>query len=185
MSEKINRRDAMGIAFGACAAVGGAFALGGMKSSWNPLPSVKAAGTTTVDISSAEENVLYTEKWSGKPVFVIKKNKEMNDASSEIAKQRDVVIGDDRYIVVIGLCTHLGCIPAYDSKKSATKEAFLCACHGATYDLSAINTKPVAPLPMLIPPFKIDGNKIVLGEVGSEYEKMKSDGVTGELPLEA
>lgn len=185
MSEEMNRRDAMGIAFGACAAVGGVLSLGAMKSSWDPLPSVKAAGTTTVDVSTAEENVLYTEKWRGKPVFVIKKTKAMMDASSDVVKQRDVVVGNDRFVVVIGLCTHLGCIPAFNPKKSATQEAFLCACHGATYDLSAINTKPVAPLPMLIPPFKIEGNKIILGEVGPEYEQMKAAGVIGETPLKA
>ena len=185
MSEEMNRRDAMGIAFGACAAVGGVFALAGMKAAWDPLPSVKAAGTTIVDVSTAEANVLYTEKWRGKPIFIIKKTPEMVAASSDIMKQRDVVVGTDRYLVVIGLCTHLGCIPSYDPKKSTTKEAFLCACHGATYDASAIDTKAPAPLPMLIPPFKVEGNKIILGEAGPEYEKMKADGVLGKTPLKS
>jgi len=185
MSESMNRRDAMGIAFGACAAVGGVFALGGMKAAWDPLPSVKAAGTTTVDVSSTEANVLYTEKWRGKPVFIIKKTKEMIEASSDIVKQRDVVVGEDRFAIVIGLCTHLGCIPAYNPKKATSDEAFLCACHGATYNMSAINTKAPAPLPMLIPPFKVDGNKIILGEAGAEYEKMKAAGVLGDTPLQA
>jgi ubiquinol-cytochrome c reductase iron-sulfur subunit len=185
MSESMNRRDAMGIAFGACAAVGGVFALGGMKAAWDPLPSVKAAGSTTVDVSSSEANVLYTEKWRGKPVFIIKKTPEMIAASSEASKKRDVIVGNDRFVVCIGLCTHLGCIPAYNPKKATTKEAFLCACHGATYDLSAINTKAPAPLPMLIPPFKVEGNSIVLGEEGPEYKAMKEAGVLGETPLQA
>jgi ubiquinol-cytochrome c reductase iron-sulfur subunit len=185
MSDSMNRRDAMGIAFGACAAVGGVFALAGMKKAWDPLPSVKAAGTTTVDLTTAEANVLYTEKWRGKPVFVIKKTPEMIAASSDIVKKRDIVVGADRYLVCIGLCTHLGCIPSYDAKKATTNDAFLCACHGATYDQAGIDTKAPAPLPMLIPPFKIDGMKLVLGDEGPEYQKMKADGVLGETPLKA
>jgi ubiquinol-cytochrome c reductase iron-sulfur subunit len=185
MSESMNRRDAMGIAFGACAAVGGVFALAGMKKAWDPLPSVKAAGTTTVDISTAEANVLYTEKWRGKPVFIIKKTPEMIKASSEDSKKRDVVVGNDHYIVCIGLCTHLGCIPSYEPKNATTKEAFLCACHGATYELGGINTKAPAPLPMLIPEFKIVDGKLIIGEAGPEYEKMKAAGVLGDTPLKA
>jgi ubiquinol-cytochrome c reductase iron-sulfur subunit len=44
-----------------------------MKRSWDPLPSVKAAGFTTIDLSAAQENVLNIEKWRGKPIFVLKK----------------------------------------------------------------------------------------------------------------
>lgn len=180
MSEEINRRDAMGIAFGACAAVGGVFALGGMKAAWDPLPSVKAAGSTVVDVSESEENVLYTESWRGKPVFILKKSKAMIDKSSNNAKARDIIVGDNRFLVCIGLCTHLGCIPAY--KKG--KESFACACHGAEFDASGINTRLPAPLPMLIPPFKVDGNTIILGEAGDDYNKMKESGLLGKVELD-
>jgi ubiquinol-cytochrome c reductase iron-sulfur subunit len=180
MSEDMNRRDAMGIAFGACAAVGGVFALAGMKKAWDPLPSVKAAGSTTVDVANVESNEMYTEKWRGKPVFILKKTKEMVAKSSNNDKKRDVIVNGDHFLVCIGLCTHLGCIPAYHK----AKEGFHCACHGAEYDVSAINTKAPAPLPMLIPPFKIDGTKIILGVAGKEYNKMKADGVLGHKPLD-
>jgi len=180
MSEEMNRRDAMGVAFGACAAVGGVFALAGMKRAWDPLPSVKAAGTTTVDVSNAVANEMYTEKWRGKPVFILKKTKEMVAKSSHNEKARDVIVNGEHFLVCIGLCTHLGCIPAY--KKDT--QSFLCACHGAEYDASAINTKAPAPLPMKIPPFKIDGTKIILGKAGDEYNKMKAAGVLGNKPLD-
>jgi ubiquinol-cytochrome c reductase iron-sulfur subunit len=74
----------------------------------------------------------------------------------------------------------LGCIPAY----RPDRQDFLCACHGAEYDHSGINTKAPAPLPMEVPPFKIDGTKIVLGEEGPEYKKMKESGVLGKTPLD-
>jgi ubiquinol-cytochrome c reductase iron-sulfur subunit len=179
MSEEINRRDVMGMALGACAVVGGGFALAGMKQAWDPLPSVKAAGTTKVDLSTAEENVLYTEKWRGKPIFILKKSSEMIASSGEDEKKRDIVVAGNRYSIFIALCTHLGCIPSYRKKD----KDFLCACHGATYDVSGINTKAPAPLPMLIPPFKIDGTSLILGEAGPEYEKMKLAGVLGKTPL--
>ncbi|HIP12743.1 MAG TPA: ubiquinol-cytochrome c reductase iron-sulfur subunit [Arcobacter sp.] len=180
MSQEMKRRDAMGIAFGACAAVGGVYALAGMKAAWDPLPSVKAAGSTVVDVSVMEEDKLYTDKWRGKPVFIIKKSAAMVAKESNNAKSRDVIIGDSRFLVCIGLCTHLGCIPAY--KKAKNK--FACACHGAEFDTSGINTRLPAPLPMLIPPFKVDGNSLILGEAGEAYNKMKESGLLGKVELD-
>ena len=180
MSESMNRRDAMGIAVGACAAVGGVFALGGAKKAWDPLPSVKATGSTIVDLAACETNTLYTEMWRGKPIFIMKKPQEIVEASSSNDKARDVVINGDHFLVAIGLCTHLGCIPSYRKKK----KDFLCACHGATYDMSAINTKAPAPLPLKIPPFRVDGMNLVLGEEGPEYTKMKEAGVLGDKALD-
>ena len=120
------RRDFMGMALGACAAVGGIGALYAAKRTWDPLPSVKAAGFTTIDLSGAQENVLNVEKWRGKPIFVLKKSADMQ------ADERDIVIGSDRFHVSIGLCTHLGCIPAYEKEQ----HKFKCACHSGEFDES-------------------------------------------------
>jgi ubiquinol-cytochrome c reductase iron-sulfur subunit len=120
------RRDFMGMALGGFTALGGIGALYAMKRSWDPLPSVKAAGFTTVDLSAAQPNVLNVEKWRGKPIFVLKKTKDMK------ADDRDVVVGSDRFHVSIGLCTHLGCIPAY----KPNDKKFFCACHGGEFDAS-------------------------------------------------
>jgi ubiquinol-cytochrome c reductase iron-sulfur subunit len=79
---------------------------------------------------------------------------------------RDLVVGDSRYTVIIGLCTHLGCIPAW--KKTGWK----CACHGGEFDASGRQTFGPPPKPMPIPPFKLDGTVISLGEKGPEYEKI-------------
>jgi ubiquinol-cytochrome c reductase iron-sulfur subunit len=180
MSANTERRDFLGMMFGAVAAVGGGASLVAMKAAWDPLPSVKAAGFTTIDVSGVEENALHIETWRGKPIFILKKSKEMIAKSSNNDKARDIIINGDRFLVAIGLCTHLGCIPAYKKDELS----FLCACHGATYDVGGINTKAPAPLPLLIPPFKIDGAKLVLGEEGPEYKKMKEAGVIGKTPLD-
>ena len=162
-----NRRDFMGMALGGFTALGGVISLGAMKSSWDPLPSVKSAGFTTVDLSAAQTNVLNVEKWRGKPIFILKKSADMKP------NDRDVVVGKDRFHISIGLCTHLGCIPSYfpDDKQ------FICACHGGMFDTSGEVLKAPPPSPLVIPPFKLNGTTIVLGEEGEEYKKMKANGL--------
>ncbi|MFT7823926.1 MAG: Rieske 2Fe-2S domain-containing protein [Sulfurimonas sp.] len=162
------RRDFMGMALGGFTALGGLGALYAMKRSWDPLPSVKAAGFTTVDLSAAQPNVLNVEKWRGKPIFILKKTADMK------ADDRDVVVGSDRFHVSIGLCTHLGCIPAY----KPNEQKFLCACHGGEFDTSGHETFGPPPSPLEVPPFKLEGTKIVLGEEGPEFKKMKEAGLT-------
>jgi ubiquinol-cytochrome c reductase iron-sulfur subunit len=172
--ENNSRRGFMGKAFGAVAAVGAIGSLFAMKKSWDPLPSVRSAGFTTLDLSAYKENELVTEKWRGKPIFVLKKTADMLAKQTEAQKARDIEVNGSHYMVCIGLCTHLGCIPAYDSGK----EGFLCACHGGQFDWSGDVTKVPPPRGFDIPPFKIEGNTLVLGEVGPEYTKMKESGVT-------
>jgi len=162
-----SRRDFMGKVFGGWAALGGLGALYAAKKTWDPLPSVKAAGFTRVDLSAAEPNVLNVEKWRGKPIFILKKTPDMEKSD------RDVVVGNDRFLVCIGLCTHLGCIPAY----RPDRHDFKCACHGGEFNASGINTAPPPPSPLVIPPFKLDGTTLVLGEEGPEFKKMKDAGL--------
>lgn len=172
-----SRRDFMGKALGGFTAVGGIAALYAMKRTWDPLPSVKAAGFTTIDLAPAQENVLVTEKWRGKPIFVLKQSKDMMAKATENDKKRLIQAGNAHYLVCVGLCTHLGCIPGYNP----AEQSFLCACHGGMYDSTADVTKAPPPRGLDIPPFKIDGTKLVLGEAGPEYEKMLADGTT--LPV--
>jgi len=174
MSNSNGRRDFMGKVLGLYTAIGGLGALYAMKRTWDPLPSVKAAGFTTLDLSKAPEGQLVTEMWRGKPIFILKQTKEMLGKLSEDSKKRLIKVGDDYFMVTVGLCTHLGCIPGYRPES----EDFLCACHGGMYDTAANVTKAPPPRGLDIPPFKLDGTKIVLGEKGPEYEKMLADGIT-------
>jgi len=115
------------------------------------------------------ENKLAVEKWRGKPIFILKKTADMKK------DDRDLIVGSDRYHLSIGLCTHLGCIPAYkpDDKK------FLCACHGGEFDTAGNNLPGLPPpSPLEIPPFKLEGTTLVLGETGPEYQKMFDAGIT-------
>ena len=181
-----SRRGFMGKAFGAVAGVGAVASLYAMKKSWDPLPSVKAAGFTTLDMSVYKENELEVEKWRGKPIFILKQSKEMlenedqniseitGQTTAPMDKKRLIKVGDAYYLMCVGLCTHLGCIPGYNPDE----KNFLCACHGGMYDDAGMVTKSPPPRGLDIPPFKIDGMKLILGETSPEYEKMLADGVT-------
>ena len=162
MAIEQSRRDFLGMAFGAVSAVGGILALGAMKATWDPLPSVMAAGFTTVDLSPLKPGEVRTVTWRGKPIFLLKHTKDMKPAPT------NVKIGNDYYTVVIGLCTHLGCIPAWVPDKKIWK----CACHGGEFDYNAKNIFGPPPRPLDVPPFKIEGTKLVLGEEGPEYKKI-------------
>jgi len=166
MAVEKERRNFLGFALGGFTAVGSVAALGAMKRTWDPLPSVKAAGFTEVDLSTMEENVLVVEKWRGKPIFILKKTADME------ANDRDVIVGESRYLISIGLCTHLGCIPAY----IPNDKNFHCACHGGMFNVSGEAIKLPPEKPLEIPPFKIDGTTLVLGEEGEQFKKLKAAG---------
>ena len=159
-----SRRAFMGKVLAGTAGVATVASLYAMKRTWDPLPSVMSAGFTTVDLSPLEAGKLSVIKWRGKPVFLLKHPEGIapNDA-------RDIVAEDgSRYTVVIGLCTHLGCIPEW----SGSDNTFKCACHGGVYDIHARETFGPPPRPMDIPPFSIKGSTLTLGEEGPEYKKM-------------
>ncbi len=166
MAVENERRNFLGFALGGFTALGSVAALGAMKRTWDPLPSVKAAGFTRVDLTTLNENELVVEKWRGKPVFLLKKSADMEK------NDRDVVLDGTHYLVAIGLCTHLGCIPAY----TPTKKSFTCACHGGMFNASGEATKLPPEKPLEIPPFKIDGTTLVLGEEGEQFKKLKAAG---------
>jgi len=163
MAIEEGRRKFFGFALGGFAAIGGVASLVAIKKAWDPLPSVQAAGFTTVDISPITDGEIRTVEWRGMPVFILKKT---DDMPSE--EKRDVVIDGSRYTVVIGLCTHLGCIPSWN----ANRKEFTCACHGGVFNASGLVVVAPPPRSLDIPPFKIDGTTLVLGEEGPEYQNL-------------
>ena len=158
MSKETNRRDFIGYSFAAVAAVGGAASLVGMKQAWDPLPSVLAGGFTEIDLSTVKAGTPETFVWRGKPIFILKKTAEMEKST------RDLNIGADSFTVAIGLCTHLGCIPAWK------KDMWKCACHGGEFNASGKQTFGPPPRPLDLPPFEVKGTTIVLGNEGPEYK---------------
>lgn len=165
MEEQINRRDFLGMSLAAVASIGGIGALVAMKKTWDPLPSVVTGGFTTVDISQLQSGELKTFEWRGQPVYVLKKASDDGKVDG-----RDFEINGELFTVGLQVCTHLGCIPKYEGEK----KQFHCACHGGVFSSSGVNMGGPPPRPMEIPPFNIDGTKIVFGEEGEIYKQLKS-----------
>ncbi len=165
MSVNQGKRDFLLTAMGGVAAVGGVGAAYSMVKTWDPLPSVVAAGVTKVDVSAMQPGEVKTVEFRGKPVAIIKKTPDM------LKSDRNVKIGSDEYTIVIQICTHLGCIPAWEEGK----KQFKCACHGGEFDANGKQTFGPPPKPFVIPPFKIAGTTIILGEEGDEYKKLPAE----------
>ena len=162
MSNETNRRDFLGMSFAAVAAVGGVASLVGMKQAWDPLPSVLAAGFTTIDLAKAElkPGEPKTFKWRGKPIFVLEKTADMEKWDG------DLVVNGKHYTLVIGICTHLGCIPAWK------KDMWKCACHGGEFNANGQQTFGPPPKPFVVPPFSVEGTVLTLGNEGEQSKAM-------------
>jgi ubiquinol-cytochrome c reductase iron-sulfur subunit len=154
-----------------------------------PSQRAKAAGAPVeVDISKIEPGMLLAVAWQGKPVWVVNRTKTMlkdlptNDSrlvdpKSEQEQQPPYAKNEFRsikpeYLVVVGICTHLGCSPTYRPEMAPPDlgpkwdGGWFCPCHGSKYDLSARVYKDVpAPLNMVIPPHHyLSDTRILVGE---------------------
>ena len=173
--------------------VGAATATWPFVASMNPSERAKAIGAPVrVDISKLKEGEIMREKWRGKPVWIVRRSKEMleylkevegqlRDPESEISMQPKYAKNWHRsskleYLVLVGICTHLGCSPAFrpeispDDLGSLWKGGFFCACHGSRFDLAGRVYKNVpAPKNLEVPPYRFaDDTTIVIGEIDAE-----------------
>ena len=159
MSEekKTKRRDFIFTASYALGAVGVGATIWPLIDQMNPDASVKALASTEVDVSAVEPGQSITVLWRGKPVFIRRRTDE------DIAKARDVDLkelkhpekDEDRaknpeWLVMLGVCTHLGCVPLGDKGEYG---GWFCPCHGSHYDTSGRIRKGPAPINMEIPEY--------------------------------
>ena len=166
--KKVKRRDFIFTASYALGAVGVGAAVWPLIDQMNPDASVKALASTEVDVSSVEPGQSITVLWRGKPVFIKRRTQE------EIAKAREVDIknlkhpekDEDRvkkeeWLVMLGICTHLGCVPLSDK---GDYNGWFCPCHGSHYDTSGRIRKGPAPTNMEVPKYEfVDNNTIKIG----------------------
>lgn len=164
----VKRRDFLYIAAGGFAAVGAVMAVWPFVDQMNPSADVLALSTTELDLNGIEEGSEITAVWQGKPVFV------RHRTAAEIAAAADVVMEElpdpaadaDRaikpeWLVMIGVCTHLGCVPL---KEQGDYDGWFCPCHGSHYDTSGRIRKGPAPLNLPIPPYVfLDDTHIKIG----------------------
>ena len=162
------RRDFIVLTASALAGVGSVASAVPFISSLNPAKDVKALSSIEVDISDLEPGAEMKVKWRGKPVFIKRRTSaEMTQGRSvDIKELRDpqtdqerVLEGKDEYLVVLGVCTHLGCIPL--GKSSGDYSAWFCHCNGSHYDVSGRIRKGPAPTNLLVPDYKFISDKVI------------------------
>jgi ubiquinol-cytochrome c reductase iron-sulfur subunit len=154
------RRDFLYIATGAVGAVGAAAAVWPLIQQMNPDASVLALASTDVDLGSIVEGQVVTIKWRGKPVFVSHRTKKEVDEARAVpladlpdpqTDQSRTKPGHEQWLVVIGVCTHLGCVPISDQGDYG---GWFCPCHGSHYDNSGRIRRGPAPLNLVVPPYE-------------------------------
>ena len=166
------RRDFLYIATGAVGAVGAAATLVPLVSQMNPDASTIAAGAPIeVDLAPIAEGQVIKVFWRGKPIFISHRTKKEIDEARNFSlaslkdpqpDQQRVKEGHDQWLVLIGICTHLGCIPLAHQGKY---DGFFCPCHGSQYDTSGRIVEGPAPANLPIPPyFFLANSKILIGE---------------------
>ncbi|MHA7817991.1 MAG: ubiquinol-cytochrome c reductase iron-sulfur subunit [Pseudohaliea sp.] len=156
--------------------------------SWNPSAKAEAAGAPVkADLTKLEPGAMVVVEWRGKPVYVVHRTQEMldllpsvdgylKDPGSENAIQPPYIAGKERslrpeYLVIEGLCTHLGCAPKYRPEVGAADlggdkwaGGFFCPCHGSKFDLAGrVYSGVPASTNLVIPPHNFAGNILEIG----------------------
>lgn len=191
--EHVNRRDFLMVATGAVAAVGGALAAWPFINQMNPDAAVLALATIEVDLTPIAEGQEVTLKWRGNPLIVRHRTQKEIEAAKAVAltdlkdpmsrnenskgasdatDENRVVGGKEQFLVMMGVCTHLGCVPDGNSglKEFAVVEGsvktggWFCPCHGSQYDTAGRIRKGPAPENLAVPPYKyVSDTKILVG----------------------
>ncbi|HET6182775.1 MAG TPA: ubiquinol-cytochrome c reductase iron-sulfur subunit [Acetobacteraceae bacterium] len=185
------RRDFLGLVTGSFAAIGVAAVAWSMIDTMNPAADVIAAGAPIdIDISKLEPGQQIIVRWRGDPIVLVNRTPEMlktlqepqlvsilSDPNSHVDQQPAYAQNWHRSVkpeisVLVGICTHLGCLPGYFPKPSATEPVpnwpggYFCPCHGSKYDLAGrVYANVPAPYNLPVPPYIFPNDKTVrIGE---------------------
>jgi ubiquinol-cytochrome c reductase iron-sulfur subunit len=166
-----SRRDFLYIATGAVGAVGAAAVAWPLISQMNPDASTIAAGAPIeVDLAPIAEGQAIKVFWRGKPIYINHRTKKEIDEARNVnvatlpdpqTDQARVKEGHDQWLVLIGICTHLGCIPIVHQ---GPYDGFFCPCHGSVYDTSGRIRSGPAPTNLALPPYQfVSDTKVKIG----------------------
>ena len=167
------RRDFLIVASTTVAGVGGLVSLWPLLDSLNPAADTLALASTEVDLSAIEEGQSITVTWRGKPVFVRHRTAREIAAARAVAPAElpdpqadEARTQDPKWLIVVGVCTHLGCIPLGQRIGEPRGEwgGWFCPCHGSHYDTSARIRKGPAPSNLEVPEYRfLDGATVRIG----------------------
>jgi ubiquinol-cytochrome c reductase iron-sulfur subunit len=182
-----HRRDFLVVAGNAFAVIGAASLLWPFVGQMNPDASTQALSSVDVDLSPVKEGQAITVMWRGKPIFVRNRTKAeiesaakvpVNDLPDPLARNDNLPTDDpatdinrttkdhENWIIIIGICTHLGCIPKGQALGDERGEygGWFCPCHGSQYDTAGRIRKGPAPRNMQVPPYAFASDtKIKIG----------------------
>ncbi|MEX1148240.1 MAG: ubiquinol-cytochrome c reductase iron-sulfur subunit [Sphingomonadales bacterium] len=151
------RRDFLYVATGAFAAVGAAAALWPFIDQLNPSADVLALSSIDVDLSAIEAGQSVTVMWRGKPVFIrhrteaeIEEARAVNLSALPDPETDDVRTQKPQWLIMVGVCTHLGCVPL---GQRGDYNGWFCPCHGSHYDTSGRIRRGPAPTNLEIPEY--------------------------------
>ncbi|MBM3600973.1 MAG: ubiquinol-cytochrome c reductase iron-sulfur subunit [Alphaproteobacteria bacterium] len=165
-----SRRDFLVLASGAMGAVGAAAAAWPFIHYWNPSADVLALSSTEVDVAPIQEGQAITVTWRGRPVFVrrrtaaeIEQARAIKPADLPDPQDDAVRVKKPEWLVLIGVCTHLGCVPLGQKATEARGEygGWFCPCHGSHYDTSGRIRKGPAPKNLPVPPYEFTGDTTI------------------------
>ncbi len=167
----VRRRDFLYVASGAIAVVGTAMGVWPFIDSMNPSADVRALSLTEVDLSPVSMGQRITVVWQNRPVFIDHRtpdrialaesddnNPNLIDPATDASRVRQA-----EWLIVVGVCTHLGCIPLGQRPGDPLGEwgGWFCPCHGSHYDTSGRIRKGPAPKNLVVPPYDFLENGMV------------------------
>ncbi len=168
--EDQSKRDFLYLAAGAVGAVGAAAAVWPMIDSLNPSADVLALASIDVDLAPVAVGQAITVTWRGKPVFI----RHRTEAEIEAARSVDVDdlvdpqpdearVIEPQWLVMVGICTHLGCVPLGQRPSDPKGEygGWFCPCHGSHYDTSGRIRRGPAPRNLDVPTYAFSGESAI------------------------
>ncbi len=162
------RRDFLYVATGAVTVVGTACAIWPLIDQMNPSADVLALSSIEVDLSNVPEGQQLTVSWRGKPLFIRHRTeRDIEEAEAvDLEDLKDPQTDAERvlnpeWLIMIGICTHLGCVPLADQ---GDYDGWFCPCHGSHYDTSGRIRSGPAPLNLTVPGYEfIDDTTVRIG----------------------
>ncbi|MDQ7081680.1 MAG: ubiquinol-cytochrome c reductase iron-sulfur subunit [Aquificota bacterium] len=170
------RRDFLGFALGGMGIVGALGVLYPVVKTLAPSAASTTEAKVEIDPEKVPEMGIRVTSWKGKPLFVIrlpegfegKHNYDVKDTFNDAGKLNQDLFKGKRVFALIGVCTHLGCIPLWKPEgDSDLPEPHLhCPCHGGLYTPWGDVIGGPPPRPLWVPPQKLEGGRLIVGEPG-------------------
>ncbi len=169
------RRDFLTLTAGAMGTVGVGCCVFNLIRSMNPSADVLAQSSVEIDTASIQTGMTKVFMWRGKPVFIRKRTPQEIQEMQKISLKNliDPQTDQERFsknpewLVVVGVCTHLGCVPneRRELSNAVSEQGWTCACHGSLYDNSGRVVRGPAPKNLEVPPYEFlkNGQIIKIG----------------------